>query len=500
VRIATNLIYVYTRIRMSIKKKRVFEEVGTPTNKLINKKKKRRNTDTFNGNSKMRRDNIYSNGYQFSLFSDTSLIYKYLNKSEKFTSIDWENYDAVKALNLSLLERDFDISINIDPPGRLIPSIPNRLNYILWIKDLISNTKNIGAMLSSNNNDAHDYDKIVGIDIGTGASCIYPLLGTSINKSWQFYATEIDDDSFNNATKNVSDNKMSNKIKVIKGSKNTFFRPIFDDTAKHNDKSPNIDPKNKFFMFSMCNPPYFSSADEWNCNKKSAFGGHPIEMVTDGGEERFISHMINESIHYRHRIVWFTTLIGIKKHVEVIVKKLKSLSLTTPVCDIRRHTFKQGRTSRWGVAWSFFSNIVKDELLEIKFNITTSIHNNYTSIISSEIYLKQCIAEFLKYQYDDNENKYIIVEKNSHNDSNSISILKVSFNHIKIFDIKLNIDGEYDVILTCIPKSSSGGSSNNHQNNSKFHFFKIADKLKGCILKSRKWKRRQMTMAMKKKM
>ena len=115
---------------MPIKRKRVFKEVGTPTDKLISKKKKRRNADTFN-EKKMRQDNIYSNGYQFNLFSDTSSIYKYLKRSEKFTSIDWENYDAVKALNLSLLKRDFDLSINIDPPGRLIPSIPNRLNYIL---------------------------------------------------------------------------------------------------------------------------------------------------------------------------------------------------------------------------------------------------------------------------------------------------------------------------------------------------------------------------------
>ena len=69
-----------------------------------------------------------------------------------------------------------------------------------------------------------------------------------------------------------------------------------------------------------------------------------------------------------------------------------------------------------------------------------------------------------------------------------------------MFDIKFNVDSKYDVIITCIPKPSSGGSSNNHQHNNKFHFFKIVDKLKGCILKSRKWRRRQMTITAKKKM
>lgn len=47
---------------------------------------------------------------------------------------------------------------------------------------------------------------------GTGASCIYPLLGASMN-GWYFLATEVDDICFDYATKNVEQNNLSDLIK-----------------------------------------------------------------------------------------------------------------------------------------------------------------------------------------------------------------------------------------------------------------------------------------------
>ena len=58
--------------------------------------------------------------------------------------------------------------------------MPNRLNYICWIKDL----------LQLDHPGLND-ETVRGIDIGTGASLIYPLLGSKVY-GWSFTATDID--------------------------------------------------------------------------------------------------------------------------------------------------------------------------------------------------------------------------------------------------------------------------------------------------------------------
>jgi 23S rRNA (adenine1618-N6)-methyltransferase len=79
-------------------------------------------------------------------------------------------------LTKTLLEVDFGLEIEL-PDDRLCPPVPNRHNYILWLKGLL---------------DTSSYEppgrKLCGIDVGTGASCIYPLLGTA-QRPWHFVAT-----------------------------------------------------------------------------------------------------------------------------------------------------------------------------------------------------------------------------------------------------------------------------------------------------------------------
>lgn len=58
--------------------------------------------------------------------------------------------------------------------------MPNRSNYIHWLEDLLSSD-----LIPSPNTDP---DKVIGFDIGTGANCIYPLLGASL-LGWRFVAS-----------------------------------------------------------------------------------------------------------------------------------------------------------------------------------------------------------------------------------------------------------------------------------------------------------------------
>lgn len=63
------------------------------------------------------------------------------------------------------------------PDGQLCPTVPNRSNYVHWIADLLSSDIIPGKRRGES--------KIRGFDIGTGANCIYPLLGASLY-GWSF--------------------------------------------------------------------------------------------------------------------------------------------------------------------------------------------------------------------------------------------------------------------------------------------------------------------------
>lgn len=90
--------------------------------------------------------------------------------------LDFNDPAAMLQLTKTLLKQNFGLKIEL-PDDRLCPPVPNRHNYILWLKALLdtSSYKKPGG-------------KLCGLDIGTGASCIYPLLGTA-QRPWCFVAT-----------------------------------------------------------------------------------------------------------------------------------------------------------------------------------------------------------------------------------------------------------------------------------------------------------------------
>ena len=51
--------------------------------------------------------------------------------------LDFKKPECLRALTWSLLKEDFDLEVEL-PLDRLIPTIPLRLNYILWLEDLLA--------------------------------------------------------------------------------------------------------------------------------------------------------------------------------------------------------------------------------------------------------------------------------------------------------------------------------------------------------------------------
>lgn len=51
-------------------------------------------------------------------------------------TIDWKDPEAVRELTRVMLRHDFGIEWNV-PLNRLCPPVPNRLNYVCWLADLM---------------------------------------------------------------------------------------------------------------------------------------------------------------------------------------------------------------------------------------------------------------------------------------------------------------------------------------------------------------------------
>lgn len=101
----------------------------------------------------------------------------------------------------------------------------------------------------------------------------------------------------------------------------------------------------------MCNPPFFGDAAEGGANPSTACGGTAAELAVAGGEAAFVGAHIGESAspELRGAAHWFTTLCGKKATLRSAVAELRRLRCGC----VRTALFAQGRTQRWGLAWSW---------------------------------------------------------------------------------------------------------------------------------------------------
>ncbi|KAG6968119.1 hypothetical protein JG687_00003925 [Phytophthora cactorum] len=190
---------------------------------------------------------------------------------------------------------------------------------------------------------------VSGIDVGTGANCIYALLGATTNK-WNFIATEINSDSYECAKENVARNQLETLISIKRTRSNKLLlEPLQDE------------PPERKFDFVMCNPPFFDNINEADTNPDSSCMGSANEMVFPGGEVAFIGNLITESEMLQNRILWFTSMVGKKSSL----RKLLALLREKKVKSTRTTEFFQGRTKRWGIAWTFSTDVMDDSFTKV---------------------------------------------------------------------------------------------------------------------------------------
>jgi 23S rRNA A1618 N6-methylase RlmF len=274
-------------------------------------------------------------------------------------SLDWNNPESLCELTKALLHKDFGVTIEL-PLDQLCPTVTSRVNYILWLEDLLdlpSTSLRPAKRLKTGTTDTSlsTQPQIRGIDIGTGASCVYPLLGVSMN-GWKFVATDIDETSVSWAQKNVAMNGWEDFVQVKHVSSDSILLSLFPDVLpsgqeEEGDLSKKSTPENfsKEFDFCMCNPPFFESLEQKIENPHTQCNATQGELVTEGGEVAFVIKMAEESLLLRDRITWYTSLLGRKVSVKKILKFLHENGIK----NTRTTTFYQGHTTRWAIAWSF---------------------------------------------------------------------------------------------------------------------------------------------------
>ena len=282
-------------------------------------------------------NNIFYNDFKpdfLTLIKEFPELKKYILKqnedNEAEFQFDWSNNELSLLMDKSILNYYFDIKYYDIPKGFLIPPIPSRINYINLINSII--TKLIKDI---------DIKNIIGIDIGTGANIIYPILGYSIYK-WKFICTEINKEAYNNAKLILQKNNLENNINIIKqNNKDNIFISILNRENK--------------YIFSMCNPPYYNYENEIKLEDKKRDNEYNFdEIYYKNGEYGFFQRYFEESICYKNNVFLYTILIGKKINAENIYDKLSSYSDIIKIYNMQK--ILTGNNVRYIIYWSFFNN------------------------------------------------------------------------------------------------------------------------------------------------
>ncbi|KAI2495114.1 hypothetical protein MHU86_19388 [Fragilaria crotonensis] len=352
-------------------------------------------------------------------------------KGDRRLTIDFSDPDAVRTLNAALLAHHYGIQHWQEYllPFSLIPPVPGRADYIHHIADVLASSSSIhndddtpvGSNTHTNKNSHVGFPNVPvgptirGLDIGTGASMIYPLLGTRLY-GWSFLASEIDpksqaaarqiasaafaddndddnerarhDDYSQNCNTNGDDSTLGalyKTQKIVDIRLQTQKTRILDGILMDDDED--VD-------FCMCNPPFYTSQEAYqkeslrkiknlhaNQEKRKTksglagsrvmsssilpsdsfsgsnnFAGGASELWCPGGEVAFLLKYIHESRSSTHskKCLWFSSLVSRRDNLVILLKALNNVDrMLMPVYETRVVEMGQGQKTSSILFWTF---------------------------------------------------------------------------------------------------------------------------------------------------
>jgi 23S rRNA (adenine1618-N6)-methyltransferase len=268
-------------------------------------------------------------------------------------SIDFSDAKAVKVLNTAILKNNYGLGYWDIPANYLCPPIPGRADYIHYAADILSNC-NSGIIPTGSS--------INCLDVGVGANCIYPIIG-SMEYGWNFVGADIDPTAINSATRIVNQNPaLTERVSLrLQANPKNILTGI-------------IQPDERFDL-TVCNPPFHASAAEaqagtlrkqskLNTQKaespKLNFGGQSNELWCEGGEVAFLKTMIHESKQFAKTCFWFTSLVSKSERLPLIYKFLKQVDAT----EVQTISMGQGNKVSRIIAWTFLSKKEQKEWIQ----------------------------------------------------------------------------------------------------------------------------------------
>ena len=117
------------------------------------------------------------------------------------TTVNWADPLASRLVSEILLTEDFGLTVKF-ASDRLCPPLPNRINYLCWLQEIFQLCQ------------VESQGDCSVLDIGVGASCIYPLLGCKLFQ-WSFVGSDIDSDSVIEAREIVANNNLQDHISIV---------------------------------------------------------------------------------------------------------------------------------------------------------------------------------------------------------------------------------------------------------------------------------------------
>ncbi len=299
--------------------------------------------------TKLHPRNQHKNGYDFTrLMAELPELEPYtISNPLGQTTIDFHDGAAVRMLNRALLKTYYAVDFWDIPASYLCPPIPGRVDYIHYLADLLA---------ESNNEQIPRGRHIKALDIGTGASLVYPLTGQS-EYDWHFTGVDIDPAAIKSAQQICEFNELDVSLRL---------QPKPEDIFKGV-----INPRDAFHI-TMCNPPFHASIEHANKgtqrkwrnlgkghSNKLNFGGQNAELWCPGGEIKFIASMIEQSKAFADQCLWFTSLVSKKDNL----RPLHRILTKAKVADFRVVEMAQGhKTSRF-VAWTYIRRGQRSEYL-----------------------------------------------------------------------------------------------------------------------------------------